>query len=146
MNLRTIIDGISTLIGLVIVWLLLGAVLSVFIGPGGFGLSAMFIAIFWLVPDNMPSCSCQEGLHEREYTDQELGEGLHLSDRHRFERQEPVAAMPAVTPSRHDHFDASSHQAQADAWAQAVRHHVPVISLTATPARATPRRRTVRNG
>jgi hypothetical protein len=144
--LREVIDGISTLIGLVIGWLLLGAVLSLFAGPEGFGLSAMFMAIFWIFPDDAPSsCSCE---HERVYSAQEMGEGLHLKDRHRFERREPVAferrepvaplpAVPAVAAPRHDPFDASYRKAHAAAWARAVRHHVPSIALTTKPARVT---------
>jgi hypothetical protein len=133
-SLRDIIDGINTLIGLVIIWLLLGAVITVFTGPGGFVMSAFFIALFFLDSSGDSSCcSCER---ERVYSAQEMGEGLHLKDRHRFERQEPVAPLPAVpllAAPRHDPFDATYRNAQAAAWAQAVRHHVPSIPLRGTP-------------
>jgi hypothetical protein len=142
--LASIIDGVSTLIGVLIGWLLLGAILSMFIGPGAFGLSAMFMAVFWIFPNYPSSCSCEDEPYEREYADQERGEGLRLADRQRVERREPVAAVPSFSPPRHDEFDASYRDAQTAAWSRAVQHHVPSIPLTATPIRA--RRRRVRTG
>jgi hypothetical protein len=129
--LGNIIDGVSTLIGVLIVWLLLGAILSLFIGPGAFGLSAMFVAIFWLVPNYPSSCSCDDEPHEREYTNRERGERLRLPDRQRVERPEPVAAVPSFAPPSRDEFDASYRDAQTAAWSRAVQHHVPSIPLTA---------------
>jgi len=138
--LGNILDGVSTLIGVLIGWLLLGALLTLFIGPGAFGLSAMFMAIFWTFPNYPSSCSCEDEPHEREYTDRERGADVHLADRQRVQRREPVAAVPSFAPARHDEFDASYRDAQTAAWSRAVQHHVPSIPLTATPIRATARR------
>jgi hypothetical protein len=152
-TLRGIINGINTLLGLVIVWVLLGAVLTVFTGPGGFVMSAFFIAVFFVdFPGASSCCSCEP---ERVYTKQEMDEGLQLKDRHRFERREPVAferrepvaplpAVPALAAPHHDPFDASYRNAQAAAWAQAVRHHVPSIVPVRSTSTVARRMRTLR--
>jgi len=104
----------------------------------------ILIAIFWIFPNYPSSCSCQGERYEREYTDREPGADVHLPDRQRVERREPVAAVPFFAPPRHEEFDASYRDAQTAAWSRAVQHHVPSITLMATPIRA--RRRKVRNG
>ena len=58
MMLNDTIGGVGTLFSAVICWLLLGAILSLFISPGWFGLSAFIIASIWL-SDDRSSCPCE---------------------------------------------------------------------------------------
>jgi hypothetical protein len=144
-RMKQIIDAIGSVISAVILWLLLGTVLSVFIGPGALVMSAFIISIFSMPSGDSSSCSC-ECERERVYSEPERGEGLRLPHRQRVERREPIAALPAFAPPRRDEFDASYRDAQTAAWSRALQHHVPSISLTAEPASPTTHRRTARRG
>jgi hypothetical protein len=42
------------------------------------------LVLFAVLHGNSGDCSCRSDHEERHYTDQELGEGMHLPDRDRY--------------------------------------------------------------